>query len=164
MAFQIEELNRRAHIKKKLKVTLTCFVAVLFAAIGCSDDQADNPTAGTPSTSGSGPGSVDQLSKTTVVNYTVPAGNQILLFDTGQRGPLFDLQIVVGGSPQVKISHIVGTTNQQPEVTFEPPVAPFEVTRFFLQNPLTSESTSFQFFVNNTSASDQRLQIGARWE
>lgn len=142
-----------------------CFVAVMLVAVGCSDDQAANPTGDSPSNSSSGPvtlGSAEQLPKVTFVNYSVPPGNQTLDFNTGATGALNNARFIRAGDPEMKILRILAVGGT-PEFTFAD-ASPFEVTRFFRFSPFGSDVPQFQISVNNTMGTVLTLHVGAMWE
>ena len=105
------------------------------------------------------PASLSAAATTRVFN--VPSGRQTLQFGTGGRPPVHRLRFVFGGNPDVVTERIVGATGS-PDITFNPPATPFEVTLAFVQSPVAvSESADFFIHVSNESDRDQQLEVGA---
>ena len=97
-------------------------------------------------------------------HFTVPAGahDYQLQFSSGVRPPINVLILIAGGSPDIKISRVVGTTNGLPDIVFNPPATPFEFTINSVQRPLfNSPSADFVFTVQNDGDQDHVINIGA---
>jgi hypothetical protein len=71
------------------------------------------------------------------------------------------VRFVFGGNPDVVTQRIVGASGS-PDIVFDPPTSPFEVTLTFVRGPITvSDSADFFIHVPNESDRDQQLEIGA---
>jgi len=96
-------------------------------------------------------------------SYTVPAGQRMQLqFSSGARPPVNVLVLIAGGSTDIKIDRVVGTTNGIPSMVFNPPATPFEFTINSVQRPLFNcPSTDFIFSVTNSGTRDHTINIGS---
>jgi hypothetical protein len=71
------------------------------------------------------------------------------------------MRFVFGGTPDVLTQRIVGASGA-PDIVFDPPASPFEVTLPFVRGPITvSDSADFFIHVTNESDRDQQLGVGA---
>ena len=97
-------------------------------------------------------------------HFTVPAGVRDfqLQFNSGARPPINVLILIAGGSADIKISRVVGTNPGGPELSFNPPVTPFEFTINSVQRPLFNcPSADFVFSVQNDGTRDHDINVGA---
>jgi len=94
--------------------------------------------------------------------FTIPPGRHDVQFSTGAQPPLDNLRFIMIGSPELKISRIVGVNQGMPDIVFNPPATPFEVTLRFVQRPLFNcPSTDFIFSVTNGGTRNHEINIGS---
>lgn len=105
----------------------------------------------------------------TSIQYTLDPGENYLTFDCGRAAPLTNLRFVCGGRPDVMVFTFVGATNQDPTRVFNAGstprgASPFDVTQYFLDNPIASSPSSvFEVRVDNNTGGQATLHIGARY-
>ncbi len=94
--------------------------------------------------------------------YSVPAGarGHQLVLQTGERQILRKCRFVAGGRRDVLTQRITGNTGT-PDITFNPPARPFEVTVHFARNAIAeTDSADFVIIVDNAGADDIMIEYG----
>jgi hypothetical protein len=82
-----------------------------------------------------------------VQRYIVPPGTHTVGITCSGVAPLEDLRFVLGGPAELVIIQIRGNVGT-PELNF-PDVSPHQVTAYFAQNAIVSESVSFDILLHN---------------
>lgn len=124
---------------------------------------APTPVAGTPSSVFTPPGG-RQVQVIVHMLVNVDPGVTIARLATAAATiPLTNLRFEMGGRSEISINRITGTTGT-PDISFPGGASPSEVTRTFVLNPITSDSSDFDIWVTNPLANTVPLEIAALFE